>query len=141
MPNPPTISNDFPPNIEEIRKAFPLTGNEIFAYDEVIYHPGAGHLTAPLIAHEQLHFEQQKAAGGADVWWERYLRDVEFRYEQELEAHRKELYVFCQLTKRREHKWKYADQLARRLSSPTYMIHILGKNIWQVAKEIREGIL
>ena len=139
MTNPPTISNDFPPNIDQIREAFPLTGNEIFAYDGVIYHPGGGHLTAPLIAHEQVHFAQQ----GDDPagWWDRYIRDVEFRYMEELEAHRKELSVFCKLTKRREHKWKYADQLARRLSSPTYMIHILGKNIWQVGQEIRRGIL
>ena len=137
MKNQPTISKEFPPNIDDIREAFPLTGNEIFAYDNVIYHPGPGHLTAPLIAHECVHFAQQ----GDDPagWWARYLEDAEFRYDQELEAHREELRVFVKLTRRRDAHWKYARQLGERLASPVYGVR--HRNIWNITREIWRDIL
>lgn len=139
MKNPPIISKEFPPNIEDIRAQFPLTGNEIFAYDGVIYHPGTGHLTAPLIAHEQVHFRQQEAFGGASQWWDKYLEDAEFRYQEELEAHREELRIFVKLTRRRDAHWKYARQLGERLASPVYGVR--HRNIWNITREIWKDIL
>lgn len=141
MKNPPTISHEFPPNIDTIRDHFPLTGNEIFAYDGVIYHPGSGHLTAPLIAHEQVHFRQQEEVGGAAQWWDLYIKNPEFRFDQELEAHREELRVFCKLTRRRDAQWKYAAQLGYRLASPVYGVGGKKGNGWEIAKQIRLGIL
>ena len=132
-----TIKHEFPPNIEAIRKRFPLTGNEIFAYDKVIYHPGGGHLTAPLIAHETIHFQQQ--GDDPDGWWKRYIIDDAFRYKQELEAHREEFRIFCKLHRRKDFQWKYLDRLVRRLRSPVYGTSRYSH--WQVLQQLKEGIM
>lgn len=132
------VKKEWPPNIDAIRKRFELTGKEIFAYDGVIYHPGSGQLTAPLIAHEKVHFAQQ----GDDPagWWDRYLTDNSFRYEMELDAHREELRVFCKFYRDRNMQWKYCDRLARRMSAETYDFKTF-RTYWQIHKDIRTGIM
>lgn len=109
---------DYPPNIHQIRRVFPLTGREIFAWGNIIYNPSASTLTPELLAHEEVHKVQQ----GNDVegWWDRYLVDVQFRYRQELEAHRAEFKEFCKSRPNRVRKRVFLKQLARRLSSPMY---------------------
>lgn len=113
------IRKEYPPNIDEIRAKFPLTGREIFAWDGVIYNPGGGEITPWLEAHEAVHFEQQAAVGGPENWWRRYIDSAEFRYEQELEAHRMEYQVFS-LGKSRPMRRAFLKMLAKRLSSPMY---------------------
>jgi hypothetical protein len=84
-----------PPNFELIRAAFPRAENPgvIFAYAGDIYAPGHVTIPAALLAHELVHLERQKELisidqrSGAEVWWDRYLRDSEFRYHEELLAH------------------------------------------------------
>lgn len=131
----PTIKHEFPPNIETIRKHFPLTGNEVFAYDKVIYHPGAGLLTAPLIAHEMKHFEQQ----GEDPagWWDRYIADTAFRFEMELEAHQVEFKTYCQLHPRSDLRWKYLHRLVFRMFMPTYSMIPQGMTRWELMHKIK----
>lgn len=140
MPDVPDteIRHEWPPNIDAIRERFQLCGREIFAYDGVIYHPGGGILTAPLIAHERVHFAQQ----GDDPagWWDRFLNDSSFRYEMELEAHREEFRVFCQLYRDRNVQWKYCDKLARRMASETYDFKAF-RSYWEIHKELRQGIM
>lgn len=112
------IRPDFPPNIEEIRKVFPLKGGEIFAWDGIIYHPMLTPLPQWLIEHEECHFAQQD--GDPEGWWERYLKDPEWRYEQELEAHQVEYASYCRNTKDRNARIRYLQLIARRLSSEMY---------------------
>lgn len=115
------IVHDYPPNYEKIEKRFLLSGSEIFAYDGVIYHPGHTILSPPLVAHEQVHFLQQSEyPGGVEAWWDRFLEDPEFLYEQELRAHRVELSTYYVMNRDRNKRAKYKHLLARRLSSPTY---------------------
>lgn len=112
------VVNDFPPNIEEVREQFPLTGNELFAWGDIIYNPGGGRIPQQLIDHEKVHQLQQ----GDDVegWWEKYLIDIEFRFKQELEAHKEEYRSFCRVTKDRNKQARYLIVIARRLASPMY---------------------
>src|SRR3990167_5904365 len=79
--------NDYPPNIEQIRAAFPLHKGIVFTYGDTIYNPDGGFIDQHLEAHEATHALQQ-ALIGVDRWWDRYIRDPVFRFRQELEAYR-----------------------------------------------------
>jgi hypothetical protein len=116
------IVKENPPNFEDIIKVLPAAtqAGVIFAYDGVIYAPGDYDLPQWLIAHEEVHFAQQEFVGGAAIWWERYLADPEFRYAEEIVAHRTELRVFNACTKDREAKVKHRLVCSVRLSSEQY---------------------
>lgn len=115
---PMKVVQGFPPNIEVIRSYFPLQGNELFAYGDTIYFPNGGDLPAALRAHEECHRDQQ----GKDVkaWWERYLIDSKWRFEQELEAHRVELATWTRHMKDRNMKTRLKNLVAHKLISPIY---------------------
>ncbi len=112
------IVNVYPPNIEQIRAAFPLQGGELFAYGDTIYHPCDYPLSMWIIAHEEVHQRQQ----GTDVegWWDKYINDPAFRLDQELEAHRAEYRAFCHTQLDRNYRVRYLAEIARRLASPMY---------------------
>ena len=77
------IIRDYPPNIEAIRAEFELNPRVVFTYGETIYNPGGGKITDDLMVHEETHAKQQGDDPGA--WWDRYLVDVDFRLNQEVE--------------------------------------------------------
>ena len=93
------IINERPPNFEQIKVAFPRAENPgvLFAYGDRIYNPSGIVVPPALIAHEEVHLNRQRSAGptpgsttqwsGAELWWQRYLEDSEFRYHEELLAH------------------------------------------------------
>jgi hypothetical protein len=117
------IVNDWPPNIAAIRAVLPVTRNNIFAYGGTIYSPGSSSLPPELIAHEQVHFEQQ-AVIGVDQWWTRFLADPKFRLSQEIPAHKAEyrhmLRAATSRQQRRFVKSKGLKMLGKRLSAPMY---------------------
>jgi hypothetical protein len=90
---------DRPPNFDQIKAAFPKSENPgvLFAYSDNIYNPSGIVVPPALIAHEGVHLERQKQMGphlgattqwsGAELWWQKYLEDSEFRYYEELLAH------------------------------------------------------
>ena len=112
------IRMEFPPNIGKIQQNITLGGKEIFAWDKIIYNPSGGRLTTPLLAHEKVHFNQQE--GDPETWWEKYLSDVDFRLEQELEAHRAEYKEFCKTVRDREKRLRFLAEIAGRLAGPLY---------------------
>lgn len=126
------IIKDYPPNIDRIREMFPLSGNEIFAYGDVVYVPSGMPLTPELEEHEQTHINQQN--GQPDVWWEKYFTDPQFRLDQELEAHRAEYKKFCSLNKDKNQQAKFLNLIALRLASPMYGSIITSK---QAIKKIK----
>jgi hypothetical protein len=121
---------DRPPNFEQIKAAFPKADGPgvMFAYDGNIYNPSGNVIPPALIAHEQVHLDRQKAMGprplsttqysGADLWWERYLEDSEFRYNEELLAHAAEFKV--QRTRDRNFVARLMVDTALRLVAPLY---------------------
>lgn len=78
------IVMNYPPNIEEIKKVATIRKGTIFTYGDTIYSPSTASLPDHLIKHEETHMQQQT---NPDEWWQRYLTDVEFRIEQEVEAY------------------------------------------------------
>jgi hypothetical protein len=113
-----------PPNFDAIAAVFPVGGKAVFfCFGSIIYNPNGAVLTDALIAHEDIHRQQQ----GDDPlgWWEKYLADKKFRLEQEVPAHRAEYEAFCkeQYSKGihdRVARRLYLKDCARRLSSPLY---------------------
>ena len=115
------IVDDWPPNIAAIREVLPVTRNNIFAYDGVIYSPSGTRLEAALIAHEQVHFAQQASyAGGVVQWWRDFLASPKFRLSQELPAHRVEWAEFLKTNPPRKHKRLRIKHMAKRLSGKMY---------------------
>lgn len=104
-----------------IAKVFPLILTEkgiLYAYDDTIYSPDGFEIPHQLVAHEEVHARQQ--GGKPDVWWERYLEDAMFRFEQELEAHVQEWKSFSKAETVRNQRRVYLTNCARRLSGPLY---------------------
>lgn len=112
------IRKEYPPNIADIRRAFPLKGGEIFAWDGIIYAPN-GEVSPALVEHEEVHFKQQRACGGPEAWWSRYIESPAFRLEMETEAHIVEYRAYSAAHGRKARR-NYLDFLAKRLSSPMY---------------------
>ncbi len=112
------IVEEFPPNIEDIKAVVTLSGNEIFAWGDIIYNPSGAKLGRELLAHERTHGVQQ----GEDIegWWKRYLTDISFRFKQELEAHQVEYAVYSSIEPKRNRRRVFFRHLAKRLSSPMY---------------------
>ncbi len=82
------IINERPPNFEQIHAAFPRADQPgvLFAYDGNIYNPSGNVIPPALVAHEEVHLHRQRDAGPTH-WWDQYLTDNEFRYNEELLAH------------------------------------------------------
>jgi hypothetical protein len=110
-----------PPNFEAIAAVLPgaLKRGTIFTYGNIIYVPdGRMDITKSLMAHETVHVRQQEIFG-RDAWWDRYLTDKAFRFDQELAAHRIELAV-AQTEGGRSHRRVMLRQIAQRLAGPLY---------------------
>lgn len=50
-------------------------------------HVYAGRLPDDVLAHELVHLERQKLIG-VDVWWDKYINDEKFRFNEELLAYK-----------------------------------------------------
>jgi hypothetical protein len=111
---------DRPPIYDQAAKVFPLQGREIFAWGDKIYNPGGYVIPQWLIAHEQVHKGQQEDHGSPETWWAQYLVDVEFRFQEELDAHRAEFRSFCQHNKDRNKQAMYKRTVAKKLAAPLY---------------------
>jgi len=59
----------------------------MFAYDGCIYNPSGQVIPPALIAHEEVHLERQKKESSVDRWWDLYIMNSYYRYNEELLAH------------------------------------------------------
>jgi hypothetical protein len=74
--------------MEEYKKHFDITQHTVFAYDGDIYTNSV--LPYFLIVHEEKHLEQQNKYC-LDVWVNRYINDIDFRLQMEVEAYQAQL--------------------------------------------------
>jgi hypothetical protein len=123
MSQPLEIVKEFPPFYDWVGVKMGVTPpyGVIFTYGERIYNPHGVEVHPALMAHERVHSRRQLATdGGPDAWWERYLIDDAYRFDEEAVAHRAEYLAFCS----REHDPKRRAQalsvIAGRLASPLY---------------------
>jgi hypothetical protein len=109
-----------PPNYDDILKVFPLASGQhvIFAYAPDIYSPSGPDLPRSLITHESVHIARQEAMGVKE-WWNQYLTDPAFRYEEELLAHRAEYQSLARYGTRAERR-QALKLVAKKLAAPLY---------------------
>lgn len=74
--------------LKEFSKFFKINKDTIIAYDNVIY--ADQKLYPDVIAHEKVHFKQQKQYG-LETFTKKYLNDKKFRLEMEKEAYKVQL--------------------------------------------------
>ena len=130
---------DRPPNFEQIRAAFPRAENPgvLFAYDGNIYNPTGATLPPALIAHENVHLERQKG-GWADAWWQSYINNSEFRYEEELLAHVAEFKAQL-ISSDRNFGARLLTHTAIRLVAPLYN-YVPPRTLQEALKDLRREI-
>ena len=116
------IKHTKPPNYDAIRQHFGRVVDGpgvMFTYGDTIYFPrshGQG-ISQALLAHELVHSRRQ----GDDPakWWELYLSDKLFRFEEELVAHQVEYLAACEGVGRQQRRHSLAA-ISKRLAGPLY---------------------
>lgn len=109
---------ELPPNFDILDEHFTIDKDSIV----VTYHPNvyaSGPIPHDVLEHEGVHLKQQGEIG-VEKWWERYLEDVEFRMEQELEAYRFQWQWLSQNVRDRNMLARHMNRIASDLSGPMY---------------------
>jgi hypothetical protein len=66
------------------------------------------------------HWEDMDCEWEVIAWWERYMRDVKFRYDQELAAHIEEYRRASEIAVNRRQRQYALKDIAHKLASPLY---------------------
>lgn len=88
------VVREYPPNIDKIDAVLHVRKQVgiVYAYGGKIYAPDSNNdLPFDIHEHERVHARQHEEHGGSEAWWDRYLSDVQFRLDQEVEAYRAQL--------------------------------------------------
>lgn len=118
----------YPPNFREIVAKFPAARGHgtLFAFGNAIYNPSNIELTPADIAHEREHCYRQLNYFGTKplprpvaAWWEKYLADPKFRFDEEVIAHRAEWAKAKECLKGNRLQ-DYLSMMANRLSGLLY---------------------
>lgn len=118
-----SISKDWPPNIDKIDAVLKVRTiwGVMFAYDHTIYNPtGSNNIPVWQVEHERVHFRQQDDAGGPEPWWDRYLVDVPWRLEQEIQAYQRDYESFLQSGNSRAMSRVYLRSISNILAGRLY---------------------
>lgn len=108
-----------PPVYAACDAQFKIAGKPVlFSWGHSIYNPMNVDIPRYLLAHEAVHGERQLKVG-IDAWWDKYLADASFRFEEERVAHRAEWLSYSKWCKL-EQRAPYLEGVAKRLSSELY---------------------
>ena len=131
----------YPPNFEQIKAAFPKAESlgVLFAHDQIIYNPSGITVPPALIAHEEVHLKRQRELFTPDSWWDHYLRDSEFRYNEELLAHVAEMRQFFNVPGDRNAQARVLMSTALRLTAPLYNYQP-PRSMQQAMKDLRHEV-
>ena len=110
----------FPPNYKEIKKFFILQKGVVFCWGDTIYSPDGAFISLDLQAHEKTHSIQQVDYGNIKKWWERYLKDPNFRLAMEVPAYQIQYREAKKISKDRNKLFNYLVALAKDLSGGMY---------------------
>ena len=114
------ILKEKPPHWDKLLEKFPNADEKTVAvtYGDKIY--CQCDMSEDLLTHELVHVQQQTKMG-RDIWWDEYMKNPLFVYEQELEAYREQYAFFVKKyagDRNRLFRIKYA--IAKILSGPLY---------------------
>jgi len=117
-----SIKFEKPPIWDAVRATMNIEPKDVFfTYGNTLYSPDTVIIPDDILAHEEVHMKQQHwNEANAAIWWGRYLREPEFRVEQELAAYAKQYAVICAGIKDRNRQAKYLQRLAWSMSGPLY---------------------
>lgn len=103
-------------------KAFGVRGKRgvIWTIGPLLYNPDRIHIDPALFAHEQVHSNRQLASGDVPGWWNQYLADKEFRFAEELVAHKEEWRVIRETVPSRTDRRRQLAYVTDRLSGSLY---------------------
>jgi len=104
------------PYLNSYRLKFPITEDTVFVYDNNIY--ANNELPYDIMAHEITHINQQNKIG-AKKWIKNYLKDSNFRLQQELEAYKAQLKTVKNTGDREEYN-QILIESSRNISSTLY---------------------
>ena len=109
------------PNLQVLKDRFGVDERYvIISYGNAIYSPKK-ELTPDLLVHELIHCERQGfSPDSAKRWWEMYLRDENFRLQEELIAYKAQFEYCCKVYKDRNKRTKIQVALAQQLASEQY---------------------
>lgn len=115
------ITVDYPPNFEQIDRAFGPLGHKsiLYAYGDTIYNPMDFVIAPQLIAHEEQHGQRQDLLG-VEHWWDLYLKRESFRLQEETLAHRAEYQHMVSNAPNRFGRRMALKHVAQRLAAPLY---------------------
>lgn len=113
------IKHILPPNFKAIVAKFPEARNPnvIFAYAPYIYTVNRRPLPQEILDHEAVHIARQLAMG-VEAWWDRYLSDPQFCFDEELLAHRAEYESLGRIS--RPVRRRALKIVAQKLAAPLY---------------------
>lgn len=132
----------YPPNFDAVCETFPLAAQPgvIFAYGDTIYNPSGAGIPTPIREHEEEHGKRQRACG-VEEWWERYLADRVFRYEEELLGHAAELASLLARTGGdRNQIARLETRTAHRLLAPLYDYDRLAPTFLEALRGLRDAV-
>ena len=131
-----------PPVWDSVCVAFNIIpATAIFTYGDTIYNPNMMDLPPDIIEHEKVHMIQQTTGGFVhktasvgpslgekppfiemtpELWWGKFLRDPQFRLEQEAEAYGWQYSFICDHVKDRNKRSRILGLLAGSLAGPLY---------------------
>lgn len=133
-----------PPLFDEILKVFPKAAGPgvIFAWGDTIFNPSGIEIPPALLAHEEVHGHRQRnlsydsVSSNVEEWWQKYLADPEFRYNEELHAHAAELNSLKRSVKDRNQRARLMQATAVRLLAPLYSYGV-PKSLNQAIADLR----
>jgi len=109
-----------PPIYKAVCRAFGLyKPSACFTYGDTIYNPEGFNIPEEMIEHEKVHMEQQKVIKPA-LWWGKFLREPEFRLDQESKGYARQYDVVCERVKDRNDRNRYLFSYANSLAGPLY---------------------
>jgi hypothetical protein len=126
------VNREYPPIMEDILNAGLTPPDEaVYTYGDSIFvpNPVLDHLPKDLIVHESIHSLRQQNASchGLSVpsmspsyWWQRYLKDDHFRYQEELIAYRVQYACYCENHSNSRKRSEMLLWFAQCLSDPMY---------------------
>ena len=131
---------EYPPVYDDIIRAGLKPGKDtVFAYGDAIYNPNNVPITPDLEVHEAVHMRQQ--ANDVADWWIKYLTDLQFRLEQEIEAYQAQYLFICKVVKDRNRQHKILSKIAEFLSGPLYGGIITHSDAMEIIKQNRPNVL
>lgn len=103
-----------------VRAGLEPTEKTVFTYGDSLYIQDIDEkeITPLLIAHEEVHTKQQ--GHDIDFWWDKYVSNPQFRYEQELEAYATQYKKIIEIGVKDNIKKWFLNIFARDLASPVY---------------------